>query len=328
MEGFKQVPRPKNMSQLDYLWLYFGGYKVQNEQSETPQDDVILTEKVIHELIGNVSDGYISKLQYREHPSDQTKVQLVGIAPDGREVSSVDMPLEVHVQDFLLTEVTQEDIDSGITSLPIKSRVLKLILTNGTQFLINLEDIISQGSVSDTIVTNVLGNVISAHLKIDKGNNTISPVKLKVTSEGVYGDLIISPTSQGVEIVKDQDGIAGRIPLQNTTNYVRFSRLSLDQYQALDIKDPGTIYFITDRPYIFLGSYRYGADINPGESSIISLDYNEEATALTYRTIDGTGEQQIPIGPASESFSGVLTKEDFKNFKESSDTLQWKLIEE
>jgi len=38
------IQRPHGMSQLDYLWVNFGGYKISNEASSIPQEDVILTE--------------------------------------------------------------------------------------------------------------------------------------------------------------------------------------------------------------------------------------------------------------------------------------------
>ena len=43
--------RPAGMSQLDYLWLNFGGRRIENEASTTPQEDVLLTEKALTKLI-------------------------------------------------------------------------------------------------------------------------------------------------------------------------------------------------------------------------------------------------------------------------------------
>lgn len=42
---------PPKMSQLDYLWVNFGGVEVKNEASVTPREDVVLTEKALTELI-------------------------------------------------------------------------------------------------------------------------------------------------------------------------------------------------------------------------------------------------------------------------------------
>ena len=40
------IKRPQGMSQLD-----FGGRRIENEASTTPQEDVLLTEKALTELI-------------------------------------------------------------------------------------------------------------------------------------------------------------------------------------------------------------------------------------------------------------------------------------
>ena len=45
------IKRPQGMSQLDYLWLNFGGRRIENKASTTPQEDVLLTEKALTELI-------------------------------------------------------------------------------------------------------------------------------------------------------------------------------------------------------------------------------------------------------------------------------------
>jgi hypothetical protein len=43
--------RPQGMSQLDYLWLNFGGKSIANETSPTPSEDIILSEKAVTALV-------------------------------------------------------------------------------------------------------------------------------------------------------------------------------------------------------------------------------------------------------------------------------------
>ena len=55
--------RPQGMSQLDYLWLNFGGYQIGSSPSSTPQQNTILKELAVTALIKNATDGGIISLQ-------------------------------------------------------------------------------------------------------------------------------------------------------------------------------------------------------------------------------------------------------------------------
>jgi len=54
---------------------------------------------------------------------------------------------------------------------------------------------------------------------------------------------------------------------------------------ALLNKDDSTVYFITDKPYIFIGSQKYGVEFD--EVGITALAYNSETMELTYSTPEG-----------------------------------------
>lgn len=305
------------MSQLDYLWVNFGGYKVSNEASSIPQEDVILTEQALTDLIQKSTSGGITALTFREHPTKTDTMELIGASINGSVLTVVEMPKEVHVQSFSHRTVTQTDIDNGVP-YPINSEVLSIVLTNGTEYLVSLEELnlVIRGGDTDTISTNVTNGVVNSHLKIDAGNNSISVVEIKSNSNGIYSNLKISQKSTGLELTKEEDGLSGRIPLGTTGYSIKFDQMTLSQYQALETKDPSTLYFITDKPYIYLGGTRYGVDMNPGEVPIVSLVYDADHMLLSYKKADGSDIQQIHMGPADENTPGMMSTETYIELQE------------
>mgnify|MGYP007130652995 CR=1 FL=1 len=75
--------RPQGMSQLDYLWLNYGGYQIGTSPSSTPQQNVVLNELAVTSLIKNATNGGILSLEYKEHPNDNNLMQLIGKSVDG-----------------------------------------------------------------------------------------------------------------------------------------------------------------------------------------------------------------------------------------------------
>ena len=311
------IQRPHGMSQLDYLWVNFGGYKISNEASSIPQEDVILTEQALTDLIQKSTSGGITALTFREHPTKTDTMELIGTSINGSVLTVVEMPKEVHVQSFSHRTVTQTDIDNGVP-YPINSEVLSIVLTNGTEYLVSLEELnlVIRGGDTDTISTNVTNGVVNSHLKIDAGNNSISVVEIKSNSNGIYSNLKISQKSTGLELTKEEDGLSGRIPLGTTGYSIKFDQMTLSQYQALETKDPSTLYFITDKPYIYLGGTRYGVDMNPGEVPIVSLVYDADHMLLSYKKADGSDIQQIHMGPADENTPGMMSTETYIELQE------------
>lgn len=311
------IQRPHGMSQLDYLWVNFGGYKVSNEASSIPQEDVILTEQALTDLIQKSTSGGITALTFREHPTKTDTMELIGTSINGSVLTVVEMPKEVHVQSFSHRTVTQTDVDNGVP-YPINSEVLSIVLTNGTEYLVSLEELnlVIRGGDTDTISTNVTNGVVNSHLKIDAGNNSISVVEIKSNSNGIYSNLKISQKSTGLELTKEEDGLSGRIPLGTTGYSIKFDQMTLSQYQALETKDPSTLYFITDKPYIYLGGTRYGVDMSPGEVPIVSLVYDADHMLLSYKKADGSDIQQIHMGPADENTPGMMSTETYIELQE------------
>lgn len=203
-----KVQRPRDMSQLDYLWLYFGGYKVKNEQSEEPSDSVLLTEKSINEIVQGISNGCISQIQYREHPTDNSLSQIVGLSNTGEEISIVDVPKEIHVKDFKIKEVTQEDIDKGVEGVSIGAKVISLTLTNNEEFIVPMYS----GGDTTSIQTRVVDGQIMSTLKIDSQNNSISPIKIQEGENGIYGSILLSQKQDSIQFTQESDGsLSGNI---------------------------------------------------------------------------------------------------------------------
>lgn len=96
-------PRPQGMSQLDYLWLNFGGRQVANEVSTEPSENTLLSEKAITALIKSleVSGGGITSLMYDKDPDNPGMMRLTGQAIDGSLITVVRIPEEVHVVGFV-----------------------------------------------------------------------------------------------------------------------------------------------------------------------------------------------------------------------------------
>lgn len=203
------IKRPQGMSQLDYLWLNFGGKRIENQASTTPQEDVLLTEKALTKLIEKSVDNGIVDLLFDDDPLDSTLTRLSGRSKDGSIITVVKMPKEVHVVSFVGRKATQADIDNGF-KFPVGSKVLAITLSNGEELLVSLDELnlIVNGSETDTIVTEVSETgVISSNLKVDKGNNTLSVVKIKTTNNGVYTSLDLSDKVSGVKLTKESDGL-------------------------------------------------------------------------------------------------------------------------
>ncbi len=307
------IKRPQGMSQLDYLWLNFGGRRIENEASTTPQEDVLLTEKALTELIQKSTKGGITSLLFDDDPLDSTMTRLTGQTLDGSIITVVKMPKEVHVVSFVGRKATQADVDNGF-KFPVGSKVLAITLSNGEELLVSLDELnlVISGGETDTIINEVGSTgVVSSNLKLDKGNNTLSVVKLKTSNTGLYATLDLSQKNSGVVLSKEQDGLFAQIPLGTTGYNIKFQNLTLAEYLNTPIKDPGTLYFISDVPYIFLGSRRYGVNMEPGDAPIVSLVYDPETMTLAYKRSDESDIRLISLGPASDISNGMMSKEQY-----------------
>lgn len=308
-------PRPANMSQLDYLWLNFGGRKIATEASTNPSDDVILSEKAITTLVQNLQNSgvYIADITFDEDPLDKSMMRLTMWSLNGSIIKTpIKIPKEVHVAGFVGRKATQADVDKGF-KYPVGSQLLSITLTNGDEFLLSLEELnlVITGSESETIINRVENGVVTSAVKIDRGNTEISAVKIKYTSNGIYANLEISDDQTGIELVRERGALKARMPIGTTGYSLKVDNMTLAEYLKLPVKDPGTMYFITDVPYIYLGTRRYGVNIEPGDAPIVSLVYDPTTFTLAFKKADETDIQLIKLGPVSEIQNGMMTKEQY-----------------
>ncbi len=313
--------RPQGMSQLDYLWLNYGGYQVGSQPSSTPQQNVILNELAVSTLIKKATNGGVTYLEYVDHPTDDNLSQLVGKAIDGSTLTFCDMPKEVHVQSFTKRNVNSKDIDNGCTYL-LNTPVLSIVLTNGKEFLVSLDSIdgVLKGSETKTVISEIIDGKVYNHVKIDK--QTLSVVELKESTYGLSAHLNISPDKTGVKLTNSSNGLKASIPLGETGHYIKFDRLSLNAYMALENKDDSTVYFITDQPYIFIGKQKYGVKFE--EMGITQLAYDTEAMTLTYSTPEG--QKSISLAASIDDgeikgSGGMLSKEDYAELQKFKSAL-------
>ena len=307
--------RPQGMSQLDYLWLNYGGYQIGTSPSSTPQQNVVLNELAVTSLIKNATNGGILSLEYKEHPNDNNLMQLIGKSVDGQVITFVDMPKEVHVQSFVGRTVNSVDIDNGC-QYPFGTKVISIVLTNGKEFLVSLDSLglVLSGAETKTSISEIKDGKVYNHVKVDKVS--LSVIELTESSYGLAAQLNISPDKTGVQLVKADNGLKARIPLGESGKYIKFDRLSLNAYMALSNKDDSTVYFITDKPYIFIGSQKYGVEFD--EVGITALAYNSETMELTYSTPEG--QKSIALAASIENgeikgSGGMLSKEDYAEFQ-------------
>lgn len=313
------IKKPQGMSQLDYIWLNFGGYQIGTSPSSIPQRDVILNELAVTSLIKKATNGGIMSLQYKEHPNDPNLVQLIGNSVDGQPITFIDMPKEVHVQSFVGRTVTQVDIDNGC-KYPFGTKVLSIVLTNGKEFLVNLESLglVISGAETSTTISEIIDGKVYTHVKVNK--QALSVIELKESTYGLSAHLNISPDKTGVKLTNSNNGLKARIPLGESGNFIKFDRLSLNTYMALQHKDDFTVYFITDKPYIYVGSQKYGVEFD--EIGITSLQYNPKTMTLTYSNDEGS--KSISFAASSVEGSekgGMLTPEEYTDFKKLKDAL-------
>ena len=307
--------RPKGMSQVDWLWLNYEHYNVAQEASEVPSDRLLLTEQAITNLIQKATSGGITTLRYEENPDDTTTMRLMGQAVNGEVLTIVILPKEEHIVSFANRKVTQTDVDNGCGYVA-GTDVLAITTNLGKVYMVSLADLDIQisGGETNTVYSEVINGVVTANVKIDENNNTNSAVTLKSTNNGLYTQLKLDDTSTGVQLEITDKGLKASLPVENSSVPLQFRQLSFDNYLVTEPVE-NTIYFITDKPFIYLNGLRYGVDIFPGEYPIVSLIYDADCMRLYYKKADGSDIQALELGAVSADRNGMFTKEQYTEFQ-------------
>lgn len=267
--------RPSGVSQLDSLWLALGGYQTSNQSEGQSKENILVTEQKLTETINEVTGGCISTLQFNEETS-----QLIGTTSDGQQISIVNLPKEVHIVDFKVRNITQEDIDKGCT-YDLDTQVLSIKTSDNQEYVLSVKELNVEilGSESDTISTRVVNGVVNSQLKINNGNNQLSAVELKTSADGIYADIRIGETD-GIKIEKSDSGLTAKIPMSN--DFVKFELITWSDYSILENKAQNTVYFLSDKPYIYLNGVKYGTDPDSLEELKNKVEYNREQVNYIY----------------------------------------------
>lgn len=267
----KEIQRPRNMSQLDYLWTTYGSYKVSNEVDT--ENDSIPTSSAIRNYITSIGES-ITELDSEE--IDGYKIKIIGKNPSGQEVSSIQIDSDTKISSFLRHVATQTDVDNGLANY-VGEHWLVLKTNTGMEYWASVDDLFIRGQESDTIINQTEDGKISSSVKI---NNPIinKSVDLKTSTSGLWADLVINPnTKSRTIIVKGDNGIECKFNWEGTETPVALKSFdTFDEYQLTTI-DPGTIYLVKDVKSIYFGGIKYSSvGIDPQDYYTKDEVYNKE----------------------------------------------------
>ena len=267
----KEIQRPRNMSQLDYLWTTYGSYKVSNEVDT--ENDSIPTSSAIRNYITSIGEG-ITELDSEE--IDGYKIKIIGKNPSGQEVSSIQIDSDTKISSFLRHVATQTDVDNGLANY-VGEHWLVLKTNTGMEYWASVDDLFIRGQESDTIINQTEDGKVSSSVKI---NNPIinKSVDLKTSTSGLWADLVINPnTKSRTIIVKGDNGIECKFNWEGTETPVALKSFdTFDEYQLTTI-DPGTIYLVKDVKSIYFGGIKYSSvGIDPQDYYTKDEVYNKE----------------------------------------------------
>lgn len=267
----KEIQRPRNMSQLDYLWTTYGSYKVSNEVDT--ENDSIPTSSAIRNYTTSIGEG-ITELDSEE--IDGYKIKIIGKNPSGQEVSSIQIDSDTKISSFLRHVATQTDVDNGLANY-VGEHWLVLKTNTGMEYWASVDDLFIRGQESDTIINQTEDGKISSSVKI---NNPIinKSVDLKTSTSGLWADLVINPnTKSRTIIVKGNNGIECKFNWEGTETPVALKSFdTFDEYQLTTI-DPGTIYLVKDVKSIYFGGIKYSSvGIDPQDYYTKDKVYNKE----------------------------------------------------
>lgn len=251
-----QIKRRQGQSQLDYLWVNYGEFSVSTEPSNDA--DVILTQGAINSILKNFNG--VSSVEVVEQKGNKV---LKIVTSDGK-ISTYPFPSNITIQKFTKRQITQADRNKGC-ELPLDTWVYAILLSDGNEYLAPIDKYTGQNS--ESIIIDVIENVIYAELKI---SNRPSIISLGVYGDGLFADLNLSSKMGGVMLKKNDDGLSGEVVLQNSDKIIRFSLLTSEEYSDLietDSVDDTTMYFIKGSKYFYFGRYKMG-----GASGSVELD--------------------------------------------------------
>lgn len=105
---------------------------------------------------------------------------------------------------------------------------------------------------------------------------------------------------------------------------VKFSRLSYASYRLKGSNvDKDTIYFILDKPFIFLNGQQYGITIDEERHLVDGIYYDEQSQTIKYTIAGGTEPVTVTnLTVATSTKSGLMSKEHVSKLNELVSALQ------
>ena len=143
--------RPNGMSQLDYLWTYFGQYQVSQGVEGNLDPTKIVTETVLKEYLDKYTQGYIEDMKLV--PKGQDKLELLGIANNGETISIVEFDKENSLINVQLIMSTQVEIDNNICS-ELDTPLLVFTMKDGKKYYVSLTQFVYYGGETSSIKTS------------------------------------------------------------------------------------------------------------------------------------------------------------------------------
>lgn len=107
-------------------------------------------------------------------------------------------------------------------------------------------------------------------------------------------------------------------------NPVKFSYGLLANYEGLQTKDKNTVYFITDKPYIFYNGVRYGSVISDFKT-VTSVEVTGNNT-ITITYSDDTPQSTFVLQEASKTVAGLMSASDKSKLDNLDTTLESNLM--
>lgn len=289
---------PKGMSQLDYLWTNFGGFKVSDGIQEPLDPKSLVTEQNIFDYLTYYSKDFLVRFETREV---EGVIELVGIGGDGTEVCVVKFPKEEYLVNSQIIKATQVEIDNNVAT-EVDEPLLVLTMLSGKQYFTSLNQFVHSGIETNSIKTIVKDSKIEAHLKLDK--SVEKPViNFDVTKEGLKIDLVVNEVDKQLKLIRTEDGL-DVVRHFDDGNEVQLKIVNWAEYALIQQGNivPGTMYFVTDMNTMYLNGIQYGLTLKfPDTDTIYTEDRNGEIRS--HVRIDSDPDNLI-----SASSNGVVAK--------------------
>lgn len=104
---------------------------------------------------------------------------------------------------------------------------------------------------------------------------------------------------------------------------VKFKRLSYNAYRLIQQPDTDTLYFILDKPFIYLGKVQYGLILDAQKHLINSVEFDPETNELVLGISGSSTPERVPVGfkIATEDNDGLMSKEQATQLKSHEEQL-------